>query len=280
MTSWDVATFAGGSIPFYLSARRLQRNAKHMPGLDRFTIYGPRQLTQLDPSLAKVVRTNHRQRGYGFWLWKPTIVQHAFEVARARGHRLVYLDAGCEIRHSPQAQARLSTYAELTDELGPVAMRLPKSNLAEWCKRETLDYFDISLEQARNTRMMEAGVMLLNSTASSELLLHEWVLSSKYRDGHLFNDDPGPNPEYPDFIDHRHDSAVLCCLFTKLALPGLPSETHFEGRWLSEGTKYPFWALRNKLPFSVGPGNPGDSIRRTWLRLRGISFPPWETSDD
>lgn len=238
----------------------------------------PDDIFRIDPQLAELVRRKSAGRGFGYWLWKPGVLKRGLEAAVLDGEGFVYLDAGCEINSAPLALERLDEYMEVVRRQGPLAMRLPGLTLAEWCKRETLDFFDISLEEARRIPMLEAGVVILDGSQNCRRLVDEWIAAAKIDEGRLFDETPGPMPEYPEFKEHRHDSAVLCCIFHRNGWPGIPSETYFAGRWLSVAPNYPFWAMRNRLPFSIAPGTPGDRLRRLWLRLKGITLPPWESS--
>ena len=276
METWNVATFAGGSPRFYLSALRLGRIAKKMPGIANVRIFNKKDLKLLDKNISCIVEENKSQRGYGYWLWKPLVVREGLKQSIRQGHHFIYLDAGCEININENSTQRLQDYAYIADQSGPIAMVLPRSTLAQWCKRKTLDHFDISLDEARSIPLMEAGVLLFGLDPANHDFINAWLESARFEGGRLFDDSTGPLPEYPEFIDHRHDSAVLCCLFYKMGLRGMPTETDFPGKWLSVAPSYPFWALRNKYPFSIAPGTPGDLVRRGLLRIRGIKFPEWE----
>ena len=66
---------------------------------------------------------------------------------------------------------------------------------------------------------------------------------------HLLDDSPSKIPEDPDFIEHRHDLALLSSLLVQLGKVGIPQETYFPNKWRSEGVKFPCWVVRNSTPF-------------------------------
>lgn len=272
---WEGATFAGGSMAFYLTAHRLRKSARKLSGLRKFRIYAPRHVAHLSPDAKRLMRTSRGKRGYGFWMWKPLVARAGLSTAASRGRNFVYLDAGCHINSTTVAARRFQEYAGLVEERGPIAMRLPGLTLAQWCKRETLEFFEISVETARTTPMFEAGVLLLGRDLKSRELIEDWCAVIHHKEGSLFSDEIHPDGEYSDFIEHRHDSAVLSCIFVATGLQGLVSETYFRGEWLNRAYDFPFWAMRNRYPFSVAPNTLGDQVKRRLLRLRGIDYPEW-----
>mgnify|MGYP000447367076 CR=1 FL=1 len=149
----------------------------------------------------------------------------------------------------------------------PVAMRLD-AFLATWCKREVLDFFGISHEEATLAPVIEAGVLVLAPTQKTLDLMHRWADCADALDGFLFNDEFDPTKQYPEFVEHRHDQAVLSCLMHLAGERGITSETFFGPLWTPEGDRFPVWAMRNRFPFSRKPGSIGDQILGQAIRLR------------
>lgn len=264
---WNLHTFAAGSWKWHFAARRLRRQAERTGLFSTVVVHGSSWLRVAHPEISWVADSKENVRGYGFWRWKPHLVLEALQVAATRSEGVIYLDAGCELNIHPAALDRLSDYFHMAAGDHPVAMRLD-ATLATWCKREVLDYFGIPHQDALSTPMIEAGVLVLAPTSKTLELMRQWRYYANALDGFLFNDDFDPMNQYPQFMDHRHDQAVLSCLMHLAGERGIPSETFFGPLWRPEGDRFPVWAMRNKYPFSRQPGTLGDIWLRRGAKLR------------
>ena len=266
--NWSLVTFAGGGATWRLAAKRLQRQARRSGVFESVTIRDEQWIARQFPSLA-LGAAGPIPKGYGYWRWKPHVVLDALQRGRDSGAGVLYLDAGCELNLNTRSRQRLHDYFAMAAAGAPVAMRLPAS-LAEWCKRETLDYFGLPESVARTTPVIEAGVLALAPTAENIDLVRAWAECSLMDDGFLFDDALEPERQSVLFQEHRHDQAVFSCLMHQRDQKGLPSETYFGPEWLPAGCDFPIWAIRNRLPVSRRPGTAGGTAIALARRVRDL----------
>jgi hypothetical protein len=63
-----------------------------------------------------------------------------------------------------------------------------------------------------------SGLFFVKNNKFGNTLINQWVELSKNK--HFLNDEVSVNPEYNEFVAHRHDQSVLS-LIVKLRLPEL-----------------------------------------------------------
>jgi len=107
--------------------------------------------------------------------------------------------------------------------------------------------------------------------------LTTWLEMMRCESYRLLDDSPSTAPNYPEFIENRHDQSIFSILYHKSLLEALPPETYFgesTSDWRKEGRDYPIWASRNasrwplyqKWPLDL-PAQCARGIRKSTLRL-------------
>ncbi|QIU96550.1 hypothetical protein [Bacteroides faecium] len=145
-------------------------------------------------------------RGGGYWAWKSDVILQMLDKINW-GDYVVYVDAGCYVYHSGE-------WGKMWRSLKGydlILFRIP-NQIKRWIKRDTLNYFGVSL----NNNLMEqylvaGGVIFFKKTPFTISFFESWrkLALEKY---YLFVDSKRVD-EYPDFIEHRHDQAILSLLF-------------------------------------------------------------------
>jgi hypothetical protein len=183
------------------------------------------------------------KRGYGHWLWKPFIIKTFLDKLKPNDI-LVYADAGCVF--NPEGIKRMTEYIDIlnNDEKGILAFQL-SSALSErkYCKRQVLEHLEVTPE-IMNSGQCVGGIILLRKTEFSQKFIDTWYSTAEHHE--LINDSMSYHPEYPDFVDHRHDQAIYSCLVKKMGIKMIPDETYFSPNWNKNGKDYPIWAVRKR----------------------------------
>lgn len=248
------------------SLRRIRQQADAMSFFDEIHTY-----TELDLSAEFRHKFSHilrrGVRGYGFWVWKPAIILHALDSLKP-GDELYYLDAGCHF--NPRGRARLQEYASMLadSKLGLAAFQLAESecNDKSFTKMDTLIHMGVQNEDALLERpQICTGHIFCVKNDRATSLLNEWM--SAWDNLHLIDDSPSLAPNFPEFVEHRHDQSIFSILCKKhgaLALPG--SETWPPGntRNWKQLENYPIWDKRD-LGFTW------HTIERLTRKLRRLS---------
>jgi hypothetical protein len=194
-------------------------------------------------------------RGFGYWVWKPQIILQTLEKME-EGDILQYTDAGCHL--NKKGIKRLHEYFKLADlsETGILAFqsKLPDDKNLEktlelwekhWTKGDVFDYFGVR-DKAKiyNTEQVAGTALFVKKTNDSLRIIQKW-LQPFYDDFSLTNDTPSKSPNFPGFIENRHDQSIFSII---VKINNIPTISSFE-YWQPDFTKlknYPILALRDK----------------------------------
>ena len=184
----------------------------------------------------------NNKRGYGYWLWKPFIIQKMLSQMN-EGDYLVYADAGCTVNY--HGVPRFREYIDLLDtneeKYGVLSFQMTSLPEYKYTKRAVFDALDAD-EIMRNSDQCMATVLLIKKNEHSQSFVDRWYeLASTYS---LLDDSKSPD-EHPGFIDHRHDQSIYSCLCKKMGSVMIKDETFYYPKW-ENGKNFPFWATRYK----------------------------------
>lgn len=142
-----------------------------------------------------------KDRGAGYWIWKPHIIARALFTAEA-GEYILYTDAGVEIINSPRY---------LVDAMeGEIMLFGNHYQHRDWCKREVFDLLD-----CKDGFQVQASAMIFRCSQMSMNFVDEWMHLCTQKD--LINDKIWLE-QYSSFQEHRHDQALLTAVAQKYNL--------------------------------------------------------------
>lgn len=213
--------------------------------------------------LDRPFRKKHKQyfrnykRGYGYWLWKPYLICKILQEEMVEGDTLVYLDAGCEIH--PSGEQRWREYLALLEHCDCILFENENLHVRQMTKMDLLEHFEAERnEDILNRRQISGGCIILKKSDFTLRLFQKWLNCCETYKETLLCDAPSAHAERPDFIENRHDQAILTliCLKEEPELTTGSESRHIrvlEQRevysrlpdW-NDMTQYPFWTKRNK----------------------------------
>jgi hypothetical protein len=202
-----------GSHKYYKDAAiRLSKQARDLDLFSEVMVYTSENL-KADPEFwtrhEKIVLEN--KRGYGYWIWKPYILQKNME-AMKDGDILMYLDCGCEI--DIKKRQKLQEYLEFIKQdkhIGSITC-LEK----DWNKMDLVEKLNMKKDEFLNSPQRAAGSLLFLVCADTRNMIDEWYrLACDY---HNIDDSPSTSPNLPSFIEHRHDQSIYSLLSKKYNL--------------------------------------------------------------
>jgi len=240
-------SFGGGSLAWYLAGKRIKRQAKASGIFATIKVFNDRTIKHV-LSNAEIELVKDNKRGYGFWVWKPRIVEHVL-TQNPNLDLILYADAGCEININSKSRARLLNYLEmaLANEVVAFDLGLPESH---WTKSVTLNYFSSKGAMYPESNQISASCFILTSNFAARLI-------PQWKDHMLFNNyqnlkDDIDVDENPTFQAHRHDQSIfsltLKTMKKDLFLPA--SEIYFFPNW-NDGVDFPILNTRNASFFSI-----------------------------
>jgi hypothetical protein len=142
-------------------------------------------------------------RGDGWWLWKPYVILKTLEKIQD-GDVVFYMDSTDTF--SPSLKNFLENYFHNNDILLCQIGESPNKN---YTRRDTFYYMGCDTEKYWNTIQLEAGIIGVKKTNRTIKIMEEYL--NFCSDPRIIKD--GPNlcglPNFPTFIDHRHDQSIL-----------------------------------------------------------------------
>lgn len=267
---YRLVTFADGSASWGRTASRLQRQASASKYFSSVEVYDLNRVGLESPDWYKRNEKfiSENPRGFGYWIWKPEIVRLQLEDLETNELGIVYLDAGFTINTHNLARARMKYYEYIVADGRPLFFQLNSGNEGRrWIKNLVIKHFAGAGLDLNKVRLIVGGAFVAPKGALSLSILAEWQKLMASADYSLLVDRQGNSPENKDFIEHRHDQALLTGLLLskypeKIHL--LQDETFFSETWGDEAKGFPFWATRLRSGFQITSG------RLVWRILRRI----------
>ena len=143
------------------------------------------------------------ERGAGYWLWKPYIILKTLNKLNS-GDYLFYCDSGANLIEN------ISYLIEDLKKSGQDLMPfdLQQSPEKKFTKRDVFLYNECDVPYVTNTNIFDAAFQLIIKSNWSMNFYTEYLKQSCIEN--LITDCPNKYgiPNYPDFIDHRHDQSI------------------------------------------------------------------------
>ena len=211
-------TYGDGRAEYFEGSLRLISQAHATGWFDTVTSWNTLLLESMEPEWFKKHKAQFidGSRGHGYWIWKAKIIEIMLQ-GISEGDILVYLDAGCEI--NALGKSRFNNYIDLVNQFGFLFFYLngPGYQICQWTKAKLLKRFDLyeGSEEILRLPQMESGVLFFKNNKETRILVREWSNISVMDSYSLINDSPTDDIELKDFIENRHDQAILSLLFIK-----------------------------------------------------------------
>lgn len=154
------------------------------------------------------------KRGGGYWLWKPYIINKAFENLK-NGDYLVYADSGSFYKRDVHI---LIEYMEKNNMV--VFLNELNHQEREYSKRDAFVYMNVDNLGLENTYQYEASFLLVKKDAVTEQFLKDWLYYAC--DKRIISDDTNACGlrNYNGFVENRYDQTVLSLLAKKYGFKG------------------------------------------------------------
>lgn len=216
LLTYATAAFAAGQRSLCASALA--------NGFDEVLALGPEALegTNLARDHAHILS---QPRGAGYWLWKPWLIR---EQVRRMGPDdvLVYSDASADgfYRFDRRPDALLARLAATPEGyvIGPLLRQ--HGPLRKWAKRDALILLGGDRPDILDRPCVQGSPNLWRPSDAAFALLDAWIAAAS--DPRILTDQPNQlgQPNHPQFVDHRHDQAILSILAHRDGLPVLDLE--------------------------------------------------------
>ena len=152
----------------------------------------------------------NRERGAGYWLWKPYFILKTLDESND-GDFVFYSDSASYFIDSIEPLIEICK----KDIRGITLFRYPHIVLSAYCKRDAFIYSDCDTEEYHNGKVWISGFQLYRKCKESVDFVRDVL---KYScDPRIITDDPCVCglPNFADFRENRHDQSVLSLMAIK-----------------------------------------------------------------
>lgn len=211
-------SYAGGENKVHLSNQLVLMHSALNNCIDNIKAYNP---TSLDTAFVqKNKKILSLPRGNGYWLWKPYIILDTLKQI-PDGDIVLYLDSGVEIlKDIDTLLNNLSTHAI-------IAFENSHTN-RQYVKRDLLKLMGIDTPEVRDSIHLQASYLAFKNNKSTRKFVKKWL---ELCENEIALTDTPSIDEYTDFLDHRHDQAILSLLY-------LSHKNYFKILDLNEAARY------------------------------------------
>ena len=163
-----------------------------------------------------------KERGAGFWSWKPFIIEHALNHAND-GDVIFYSDVGR--MKVLLLRTSLDPFIEWMDrekqDCIPGVVAPWHGPISKWARADTLDHFGCTEPSCHQSPQMQASFSVWRKTPEIMSFVTEWKNCCFNRT--LVSDDPNPSGQnnLPNFMIQYGDQTLLSLLTLKKGMKGL-----------------------------------------------------------
>ena len=261
------------------SLKRLEKQALAFNFFETLHMYTEEDL---DPAFRKKYSgfMKKKTRGYGFWLWKPTVILQALGKIQ-EGHDLLYIDAGCHL--NIKGKSRLEDYFQFL-QLSPSGVlafqnkvpvaplnhdgrRLPDLPDRHWIKGDLLDYFGVRKNaEIIDTQTIGAGILLVKKIPKAVQFLQSWEGHMR-NNLHLLDNSPSNSTDLSGFREHRHDQAFFSVMAKSEKIPTVSACEY----WYPKVNSWsPDWDALANFPIHAKRDKDFDFFSKLRLKLQKI----------
>lgn len=148
-------------------------------------------------------------RGYGYYIWKPYIISKTLQKMR-HGDILVYGDAGNELPGTPTECLGLFNMVNKPSLRFPLLASRVGWNI-RWIKGDLYLRMGFKFHYALK-QMVETGRIVMRKNTDTVKFTEEWLRYCT-RDYRNVDDSKSRFPNFPFFVEHRHDQSIFSILF-------------------------------------------------------------------
>jgi hypothetical protein len=212
------------------------KSAQEIGKIDQAFSFNPRTLgVEFVKRHKHILEHPQRGGGYGFWLWKPYIVDQAIR-ALPDGDILIYSDSGVEwIAPIEHLTGRFEAQHGKDRDIFLFSNGHVHEN---WCKAEVLQhmlpkYLTDDYHDLHTKKQVQASVMMFRINEYTREFCARWLAWSCIPG---FIDDTLRGPQLPEFREHRNDQSIL----TNLAIEDGLKLHHWPAQyWADKKVEFP-----------------------------------------
>jgi len=264
-TLMHFVTFADGNLDIKKAGERLKNQAQSTELFKSVNLFDLNFIEQVDSPLSRSYYYSN-PRGFGYWTWKPQLLNYLLKSFTEEGEVLIYSDAGTEIVNNSLSRRRFQRLVKKLEHQPLLAFCTSEPEY-KYTKTKCLNLLDS--EDSKNSYQIAATTIIIKNCPESRDFISLWSEMATVSTGSFSNDDLGD--EVSGFIDHRHDQSIFSVLYKNSKFKAYKIETP---RYITNPSRvkpldkmfhndFFFWQIRNKS---------GVSCVSRWQRSVILSF--------
>ena len=191
-----------------------KRSAIEIGKVSKHYSYGPNDIDKKFKEKNKDIL--YRNKGNGYWLWKPYFILRTLKEELDYGDYLIYTDA--TIIYKNDSKVLIDFMNNNNEQI--LVYRLECRNCIEkyYSKRDSFILMAADLPYYTDTRQYNAAIQIYRKSEFTEKFLEDYLYYSQ--DKRIITDENNTMgfSNYEGFIDHRHDQTILSILIKKYGL--------------------------------------------------------------
>jgi hypothetical protein len=232
-------TFGAGRTGWKRAAKRLGREAIKTKLFKSVYIFDDRWLSTNDPEIYRLVqkhRSEGKFRGFGFWLWKASILRWA--ETNHPHDQILYIDGGHHISSRIRDQKLIKELLNFSINEHGLAWKLHLEKEIEWCKKEVLEKLDREEKYFEDNQIQSSFICMPPSQLRNKFVQEFYTLATE-DEGFNFSDEIR-SEQFGRFKEHRHDQSPFSLLWKNYKFG-----YKFDETYPGTGKLFPIQATRN-----------------------------------
>lgn len=214
----------------FYNSQKLLNESSLLNGVDFVHTYNPTNIDQTFIFDNDVIINGFKNRGAGYWLFKPYIILDVMKSINENDH-VVYVDSGINFIDN------IHKILDIIDDdiiLFNCHGHLNKT----FTKRDCFVYLGCDSDKYVNGQHTNAAIQIYKNTPRSIAFVKDYLYWCK--NPNVITDNPNicGLKNYPEFVDHRHDQSILSLLSIKNDIPLYRDPTQY-GNQFKINNDYP-----------------------------------------
>lgn len=200
------------------SLKKLESQIKDCSLIDEFHFLTEKDL---DEQFRKDFHPYIYRRGYGYWKWKSYLVKQQFDKMQ-EDDILVYSDAGCD--YNAKAEHRFMEYLNIVKQHESGMMVFEDNFLERQFSKGDVFHFLIggnTFLPISDSNQRLGGMWMMRKCQNTVELVDRWC-DTCMNHFDLITDKASVSPNFPEFIENRHDQSVFSILTKQYGAYALP----------------------------------------------------------
>lgn len=226
---------------FLKSLNILEESSRNVGDVDMFIRYSPADLKR-DNFYEENKSILNEPLGAGYWIWKPFIILETMKHMED-GDIILYTDAGMKVLSSLKPLFEIAQGAKDERMLFAESWFYGTHLHSEYTKRDCFILTGTDYPEFWDERCLSAAFHVWVKTQKNIDFLNEWLGYLKDRRVVTYDPNVCGLPNFPDYIDHRHDQAVLSLLSLKHGRELFRAPTQFTNNEIADYPNSPYGQL-------------------------------------